>query len=276
MTIMAKARSRAMAEVLGGRDYLSYSAISTFQQCPLKFFYRYVLGLPERTITASLLFGQAMHRSAQVHFEQLLAGSARPDLDTLLGVFWDAWNSRPDQAVVFGKTEDIRTIGHLAERLLRTFRESAFARPEGNIIAVEEELRGELIPGLPDLLSRVDLVVETDSSLEVMDFKTARTGWSAQRVAESAGQLLLYSELVKHLSDGKPLRLGFAVLTKAKLPELTIHALPTNPFQMQRTKRIVEQVWRAIHSGIYYPNPSPLNCPGCPYREPCREWSGSH
>jgi hypothetical protein len=68
------------------------------------------------------------------------------------------------QAVVFGKTEDIRTIGHLAERLIRTFRESAFARPDGTIIAVEEELRGELIPGLPDLLARVDLIVETDTS----------------------------------------------------------------------------------------------------------------
>ena len=60
---------------------------------------------------------------------------------------------------------------------------------------------------------------------------------------------MLYSELVKHLSDGKPLRLGFAVLTKTKLPELTVHALPADPYQMQRTKRIVEQVWRAIQSG---------------------------
>ena len=29
--------------LMGGRDYLSYSAISTYQQCPLKFMFKYVL-----------------------------------------------------------------------------------------------------------------------------------------------------------------------------------------------------------------------------------------
>jgi putative RecB family exonuclease len=274
MTTLTQVAPRAVAEVMGGRDYLSYSAISTFQQCPLRFYFRYVLGLREQTIAASLLFGQGIHRAAQIHFEQLLIGRSGPDLDALLDAFWSAWNGGSGAAILFGRGEDVNSIGHLAERLLRTFRNSGFACPTGTILAVEEELRGELIPGFPDLLARVDLVVETNTELEVWDLKTSRTSWSADRVTDSAGQLLLYSELARHLSDGKPLALRFAVLTKSKLPEMNVHDVSPDPHQVQRTKQIVEQVWRAIQAGNFYPNPSPVNCPGCPYREPCRDWAG--
>jgi hypothetical protein len=220
------------------------------------------------------VLGAAVHSALQFHFEQLLASSSAPSLDMLLDVFWDSWRGRDGQEVLFNKGEDINTIGQLADRMLRAFQRSEFSRPEGRIIAVEEELQGELIPGLPDLQARVDLVIETDTDIEVWDFKTCRSTWSEERVAESAGQLLLYSELVKDLSDGKPLRLGFAVLTKTKTADLTLHPVSADSHQMQRNKRIVEQVWRAIESGNVYPNPSPLNCPTCAYRVPCRKWRG--
>ena len=147
-------RTSSVMGQAGGRDYLSYSAISLFQACPLRFYFKYVAGLPEATVSASLVLGSALHSSLQFHFEQLLAGNPAPDLDTLLEVFWDDWHAHDNQEVLFGKTEDINTIGHLTDRLLRTFQQSTFSRPVGRIIGVEEELRGELVPGLPDLLAR--------------------------------------------------------------------------------------------------------------------------
>lgn len=56
------------------RDYISYSAIKTYQDCPLKYFFRYVAGLPEETVSASLVFGSAIHRAIEHHFRELLAG----------------------------------------------------------------------------------------------------------------------------------------------------------------------------------------------------------
>ena len=112
----------------------------------------------------------------------------------------------------------MNSIGHLADRMLRAFRESDFSSPEGRIIGVEEELRGRLIPGLPDLLGRVDLLVETENTIDIVDFKSSRSSWSDDHVTEAAGQLLLYSELARPLADGKPIRTSFAVLTKTKTP----------------------------------------------------------
>jgi putative RecB family exonuclease len=255
-------------------DHISYSAISTFQTCPLKFAFRYVLCLPVKTISSSLVFGSAMHQAVQHHFEQLLIGNSPPDIDALFDVYQDYWESCDGQTVQFGAGENRDTLASLADRLLRTFMQSTFSRPKGVIIGVEEQLRGEIIPGCPDLLARVDLIVDAGDEVCISDFKTARCAWNDFKVEDVAPQLLLYSELVKPIADGRPIKLSFAVLTKTKVPQFTVHDVPLDVQQVERTKRTVEQIWEAIQSGHFYPVPSPLNCSSCSYREPCRRWAG--
>jgi len=258
----------------GSRDYISFSAVNTFQSCSLRYYFRYIRGLPEKTIAASLVLGSAIHSCLQYHYEQMLVGNDPPDLDTLLDVFQDSWHTRAGQKVLFGKGEDMNTMGQLAERMLKAFQGNSLARPTGTIIAVEEELRGPLIPGLPELLARVDLVVDQGDALMMTDFKTARSSWSEDHVEDSASQLLLYHELAKDLSDGRPVKLGFAVLTKTKLPEMTLYPVQVNRHRLERTKKIVERVWHAVESGHFLPSPSPLNCSNCPFREQCAAWKG--
>lgn len=253
------------------RDYISFSAINTFQGCSLRYFFRYVLGLPEQTISASLVMGSAIHACLQFHFEELLAGNEAPSLDVLLDVFQDAWQARSGENVVFNKGEDINTVSSLADRMLKAFQASAFASPSGTIIAVEEELRGQLIPGIPDLLARVDLVIDEGDSLALTDFKTARSAWTVDHVEESASQLLLYHQLAKELADGRPVKLGFGVLTKTKTPDFALYPVEVNAQRLERTKKVVERAWRAIQAGNFIPNPSPMNCPTCPFREPCSQ-----
>jgi CRISPR/Cas system-associated exonuclease Cas4 (RecB family) len=80
--------------------------------------------------------------------------------------------------------------------------------------------------------------------------------------------------LAKPLAEGRPIRLQFAVATKLKNPEVHLYEVEADPRQMERMKRIVERVWAAIEGRIFYPSPSPMQCPGCPYREECRRWAG--
>ncbi len=42
------------------RDYLSYSAVRTFQSCPLKYRFRYLDGLAEECVSSALVFGSAI------------------------------------------------------------------------------------------------------------------------------------------------------------------------------------------------------------------------
>lgn len=256
------------------RDYISFSAVSTYQQCPLRYNFKYIAGLPEETVSASLVFGGAIHSAVELHFRELLVGNPAPDLGMLLAEYHDAWKARDGAAIQFNKDDDLNSLSMLAERMLRAFSNSSFAQPGGTILGVEEELRGKLIPGCPDLLARIDLLVETADALVVTDLKTARSRWSNEQAESSAEQLLLYSELVKDLMPGKKLRLQFAVITKAKVPLLDCHVVAWSPRRIERTRQVVRQVWRAIEAGCFYPAPSPMQCPTCPFREPCRHWHG--
>ncbi len=263
------------AQQLTGRDYVSFSALALYQRCPLAYKFKYVDGLPEDVISSSLAFGSGIHASVEYHFNELLAGNPAPDHDTLLDAFWESWRGRDQEASIrFSKAEDINTIGQLADRVLLAFRQSDLSEPRGRIIGVEEQLRGELIPSMPDLLARIDLLVITNDALVITDFKTSRSRWKVGQAQDQAEQLLLYSELARQLAPGKELRLEFAVVTKAKTPIAERHRVEIDRPRINRTKHMVQHVWSAIKAEHFYPAPSPMNCPSCPFRQPCRYWTG--
>ena len=200
--------------------------------------------------------------------------TAPPDLDGLLSAFWTSWHARGDEATIqFAKGESIDGIGQMAERLLRAFQQSEVARPQGRILGVEEELRGRLATTVPDLLARIDLLVETDDALVITDLKTARSRWTAEQAQDSGEQLLLYGELARRLIPAKEVQLEFAVITKTKKPAVDRLPVPNDPQRMARVKRIVEHVWRAIEAGHFFPTPNPIACGCCPYRQACQAWS---
>ncbi len=151
---------------------------------------------------------------------------------------------------------------------------SDLTNQEGRILGVEDELRGEMTPQLPDLLGRIDLILETDDSVVVQDFKTSRSAWNDQQAENQSEQLLLYADLVRRLIPGKRLRLQFAVITKAKSPKVQLLEASFEQSKLDRTKRVFESVWSAIQSGHFYPSPSPMQCPSCGYRNQCAAWRG--
>lgn len=255
------------------RDYLSFSAIRAYQACPLRYYFKYVACLPEPSLAAALVFGTSIHRALEFHFRELQGGERPPPADELFEHYAAGWRERAATPLRFSSEADRAQLDATARRILQAFVSSAAARPTGRILAVEETVRGPLSPGLPDLLGRVDLLVETPTELVISDWKTSRTRWSAAQVAESSDQLLLYAELARDWAPGKRVRLQFTVFTKTKEVAIDEHRLAADPRRLDRLKKVVERVWRSIQAGHYYPAPSPLICGTCPYHEPCRVWS---
>jgi putative RecB family exonuclease len=68
--------------------------------------------------------------------------------------------------------------------------------------------------------------------------------------------------------------LAFDILTKTKDVIVDRHRMPVDAAQVTRTKRVVQNVWQAIDAENFYPAPSAMSCPSCPYREQCRAWGG--
>lgn len=146
------------------RDYLFYSAVKTYRQCPLRHYFRYVAALPEKTVPASLLFGSGIHAALEAHFRGMLVGETL-NLEELLGAFLETWDVRRPDEIRFGKGEDLESIATTAERMLHAFLVSDLTQPNGKILGVEEERRGPVFGDLPDLLARLDLIVDAGDAV---------------------------------------------------------------------------------------------------------------
>jgi CRISPR/Cas system-associated exonuclease Cas4 (RecB family) len=138
------------------------------------------------------------------------------------------------------------------------------------VLGVEEEIRGMLVEGVPDLYGRVDLLTEDHEGLTITDIKKSRGKWSAEQVEDSGEQLLLYSKLASEIAPGKQVQAGFLVLTKTKGPVVEEHVRDIEPGSLTRTLAGVERVWRAIESRVFHPAPSTMSCASCGYRAACR------
>ena len=110
--VAAPTKSKPAASIPRPRDYLSYSAVTTYQGCPLQYYFRYVADLPERTTASSLVFGSAVHRAVEYHINELLAGNEPPTAEELFGEYDRHWPETDPATVRFGKDYTrFRSIG---------------------------------------------------------------------------------------------------------------------------------------------------------------------
>ena len=115
MIATAQTRKTAETEYLRHRDYLSYSAITLFQKCPLAFRFRYLDGLREKTTSSSLAVGRSVHAALEAWFTARMQGDPEPDLDMLVSAFWDEWRCCNEETPIrFGKKEDVNPSSTVA------------------------------------------------------------------------------------------------------------------------------------------------------------------
>jgi putative RecB family exonuclease len=262
-----------LAHRITGRTYISHSQLALMQSCPRKFAFTYIEKAPRDFIPNSLIFGGSIHAALELYYRCRLEGLG-VTLPAILSAYHDAWRrqtAEDDAPVRFNKGEDRNTADAMADRMLRAFLASPLATPRGVILGIEEELRVVLDPALPDLLAKVDLVTVTDGALFVIDFKTSRSRWTEQKAQEAGGQLLLYGQTVARMGLylDVPVKLHFAILTKHKTPQVQLLPVTGDAGIVTALTDSIGQVWQAIQSGNFYPNPSPQNCVTCPFRSRC-------
>ena len=267
MTPASTNPANEVAKKLTGRDYVSWSAISTFRQCPLKYKFRYIDGLPEESVSAALVFGTGIHSAVEQHFQAILSGEKQPDIERLMFTYRSAWLPHAPEAIQFGSSETLASLDVLASKMLTEFLSSAAARVQGRVLGV-------LVEEVPDLFGRVDLLTEDRDSLVITDIKTSRGKWSPEQVDDSGEQLLLYSHLAPEISPRKKIKTRFLVLTKTKEPIIEEHVREVELAAVKRTLAGVKRVWMAISGGHFYPAPAVVGCAGCGYRAACRAWAG--
>jgi putative RecB family exonuclease len=79
---------------VAGRDYVSWSQLSTFRQCPLRYQFRYLDRVEPEFVSSALLVGSSLHSAIEHHHRQQLETDDTVSLDELLEAFWSDWKHR--------------------------------------------------------------------------------------------------------------------------------------------------------------------------------------
>ena len=257
------------------RPHWSYSQLNQFLRCPLQFFFERVVKLPKPFLPSNLVLGSAVHEALATFHRNIQVGEP-PTKEKLKEEFLAGWSRRQGEVPIrFGKNE---TAIRLIDQGVAVLEACASEPPPERIVAVEQELivplynsQGEFLE--KPLVAVLDLLCESDDHLTAVEFKTSQRKFGAAEVDRSL-QSVAYRHALQE-KYARPAKVRYTVLVKTKTPSVQHLDATGSGDDFGRLGDLVQTVERAIEADAFYPIESAMNCSGCPFRKPCREWRGS-
>ena len=243
-------------------------------RCPLQYYFERIERLPRSSLPSGLVLGSAVHVALAELHRQLQLGT-NFSLAQLTATFQAAVAREEHTQIDFKENESRSTLVDQGVALLETyFREP----PPQEILAVEEPLLVPLVTSQGEVLEKplvavIDLLTRSDDGLLIDEFKTSGRKMS-EFETDSALQASCYVHAIQERYD-ETATVRYTVLVKTKTPAIQRIQTQRTPDDLTRIGDVVQTIDRAITNRVFYPVESPLNCSGCPYRQPCRDWQGS-
>lgn len=254
------------------RPHWSYSAISQYLSCPLRFYFQRVQRLPQMMVGSSLVLGSSVH-AALAEYHRTVQQDEPTDTAKLHKIISDTWTKRENETRI--SYRDGENQAELLAQGISLVELYLKEPPPENIIAIEQEIiaplhnsQGEYLE--TPLAAVADLITEGNEELTVREFKTSGRAYSEME-AETSLQPTCYINAVQETLGISP-SVEYTVLVKTKTPKIQRLTTVRNEDDLARLGDIVENIERAIQANVFYPVETPLNCSTCPFRQPCREW----
>jgi CRISPR/Cas system-associated exonuclease Cas4 (RecB family) len=262
----------AIASTAGGRsipqllETVSASRLSTWLQCRLKFYFRYVEGITTAP-TPAIHIGKVVHAVLQ-HWNINRWRGIPFDDNAAKAVFAEEWGN----AVCVdyqGKEEKLKqTALTLALAYINNPPVPVDQKPE----AVECSLEADLAEhGLPTLVGVLDLV----QSGSIIDYKTAATTPNPIQASQRHEiQSTIYSLLYRANTGATEAGIAFHHLIKVKTPKVVVTDFkPVTGVQINRLYRMLESYMSGLEREDFVPSPG-FSCMGCEYIRQCQRWTG--
>lgn len=213
-----------------------------------------------------------MHEALAMYHRQIQQRTV-PSSAAVQAAFLTAWEEQErNRPIQFKEKETRDATLEQGTALLHTYLAEP---PPQEIVAVEQTLVVPLITSTGEILQRplvaiVDLLHRQEAKLTVTEFKTSNRKYGDME-ADTTLQATCYAHAVKERYDEEP-DIEYTVLVKTKQVQVQRINTIRSEQDCGRLGDIVQQIERALDADVFFPNESPLNCSGCPYRTPCREW----
>jgi len=250
-------------------EHLSHSSIQTYLQCPRAWSFRYREGVRAPSSPA-LVLGSALHGAVEDILRRRRTGQPVP----LAEVWQEQWAKATAQPVEWGADmpEQFANDGYrlLAHPDTATTLDGLVPLVEDGVLAIERrvELR---VPGVPiPVLGFIDLITADHVPT---DFKTSSKPWTPEKAAAETQPLIYLAALNQaghHLNTS--FRFRHVVWVKGRVPQVQVIETSHTIGAVLWVLRMIRDVWLAIDSGSFPPNPGTWSCAPrwCSYWTLCR------
>lgn len=228
--------------------------------------------MPRKGVTDAQVLGSAVHSALATYHLKLQSGGV-VTAESIRQAYLDAWEGQiEDGQVVTLSGKSLGDSRDLGMTLVEVYLEQPAS---GSIIAVESPMMSPIANSRGEYLEKPILIVadlvtrQEDGTLLITEIKTSGRAYSESEVATSL-QPTFYANSIFETTGEEP-AVEFTVLVKTKVPK--IQAIRTTS-DYRRLGDLIGVVERAVEAGVFYPVESPMNCSGCPFYRPCREWTG--
>jgi CRISPR/Cas system-associated exonuclease Cas4 (RecB family) len=240
----------------------SHSAISTYENCPLKYKFSYIdrVSPPRKNIEAFL--GIRVHESLEKLYRDMLY-EKMCTLEELITFYNEKWNKEMHGNIHTTKNYDSENYCKMGERYLTDYYNTYQPFSDGQTIALEKRI---FFP-LDDthwIVGVIDRITEKDGVFEVHDYKTSLY-FPTKKDVHSDCQLALYALALDYLYDIKNIELVWHYLAFNK--EIRIKK-PSYEDAREIILKKIELIEENKQNENFQPKESSL-CPYCSYQPLC-------
>lgn len=248
-------------------EVYSHSRLSSFEDCPKKFHFRYVLRVPSETESVEQFVGKRVHEV----LERLYIATGKgfvPTLAQVLKRFELLWDEHyvEDRIRIVRRENSIAFYRSIGERCLTHYYRRFYPFDSDETLGLEKPVQFSLDEhGSYRLRGVVDRIVRApDEAIEIHDYKTSRRIPSQKRLDRDR-QLALYQlALAKLYGADQPIRLVWHYLQHDKVRTST-----RTPEQLEDLRaHTIELIDKIRVEKNFETRTSPL-CGWCEYRDIC-------
>lgn len=233
---------------------LSHSSITTYNDCPKKFYFRYILKIPEKP-KHYFSFGKAVHAA----LEAMYSSPCRPNLTALLQAYDSAWSSEGY------KDKPAEKKAHAeGEVMISKYYE---INAPGWTPCVSTEMRFDVViegVRLTGFIDRVDSM--PGDRIHIIDYKTGRELEPGREAGDE--QLTMYQLACETMGLGKVGSVSLVHVPTARWATASRHG---EELVSKLISKIVHTAG-AIADGKYIETPSEDACKWCDYKRMCPAW----
>lgn len=183
----------------------SFSRVKCFQQCPLRYRFRYIEGRKEAFRSIESYLGSTVHDVLEWLYAQRDAGTD-PEESVVLAEFASRWTEGCDRTVaVIRINNDDEEYIRLGREMLTRFFNETFSRDQSRTVSLEQRLSKRLsdavlFTGFADRIGRTD-----KGRLFVIDYKTSRSQGDGSEFSEGLQAPLYAACVLDHHDDDEAL-----------------------------------------------------------------------